>query len=134
MIRTGTLYLVGLFLIGALSAAAGINWLRQGEIVFRSSESSGDETDSDVVARIDRDDLLFVLIALAWFQLGSGVATLTILSLFLRERAVERWAGYACVGLIFLAVATALARYGATGDLRDETPRSHGQDPRVSDD
>ena len=64
---------------------------------------------------------------------GSGVATLTALSLFLRERAVERWAGYACVGLIFLAVATALFSYGGEVDVRDGVPRSSRKDRRVGD-
>lgn len=107
---TSKLYLFGLFLIGVLSAAAGLNWLRTGEIVFRSSEpSTSDDPDADVVGRIDRRDAVFFPIALCWLNLGSGIAALSGLSLFVRERLVERSAAYACIALIFLAVATALA-------------------------
>ena len=106
---TTKLYLLGLFLIGALAAAAGVNWLRTGEIVFRSSESSAsDDPDGDVRARIERDDAIFYPIAFCWLNFGSGIATLAGLSLFVRERLIERSVVYACIGLIFLAVATAL--------------------------
>ncbi|HEV7279263.1 MAG TPA: hypothetical protein VGN57_03540 [Pirellulaceae bacterium] len=106
---TARLYLLGLFLVGALSAGAGVNWLRTGEIVFRSSEpSASDDPDGDVIARIDREDPIFFPIALCWLNLGSGIAALAGLSLFVRERLIERSVVYACIGLIFLAVATSL--------------------------
>lgn len=129
---TSKLYLFGLILIGVLSAAAGLNWLRTGEIVFRSSESStSGDLDADVVARIDRGDAIFLPIALCWLNLGSGIAALSGLSLFLRERLIERAAACASVALIFLAVATALA--GPAPPQEDRPPRLTVQDRRADD-
>lgn len=112
---TSKLYLFGLILIGALSAAAGLNWLRTGEIVFRSSESSnGEDTDADVIARIDRADVLFLPISICWFELGQCIAGFSLLALFVRERFLERAAIFGCIALVFLAVATALAGSAAS--------------------
>lgn len=130
---TSKLYLFGLILIGAFSAAAGLNWLRQGESDFRSSESStSDGPDADVVARIDRGDAVFLPIALCWLNLGSGIAALSGLSLFVREPLIERSAVYGSIALIFLAVATALAGAGSAGDASDGLGPSASQDRTVS--
>jgi hypothetical protein len=112
-------FLIVVLVFGVVGTLAGVRWLSSGSIVIREGKTQvgvaagarppAARGNSPVAGIIQREDLLYYPLCIAWIGLGTSMITLPALWLCCRNEVYARLSAYSCLAILLLGFATVAA-------------------------